>query len=89
MAKSDWTWANGSTPSSGANCIAVVCPACYQQYEFNQRELNKKNNSDYNFPIFYLSELVALAFGFKPEDLGFKFHRIKPSTLFENINFTV
>ena len=55
---------------SGANCVAVVCPACYQQFEFNQRELNKKNNTDYNFPIFYLSELIALAFGFKPEELG-------------------
>jgi len=74
---------------SGANCVVVVCPACYQQFEFNQRELNKKNNSEYDFPIFYLSELIALAFGFIPEELGFKFHRIKPSKLFESINFTV
>jgi len=73
---------------AGANCVVVVCPACYQQYEFNQRELNKKNESNYDFPIFYLSELVALAFGFKPEELGFNFHRIKPSKLFESINFT-
>ncbi len=72
---------------SGANCIALVCPACYQQFEFNQRELNKKNESNYDFPVFYLSELVALAFGFKPEDLGFNFHRVKPKTLFEKIQF--
>ncbi|MFX1276776.1 MAG: CoB--CoM heterodisulfide reductase iron-sulfur subunit B family protein [Promethearchaeota archaeon] len=72
---------------SGANCVALVCPACYQQYEFNQRELNKRNDSNYEFPIFYLSELVALAFGFKPEELGFNFHRVKPSVLFEQIQF--
>jgi len=73
---------------AGANCIVVVCPACYQQYEFNQRELNKRNNTNYKFPIFYLSELIALAFGFKPEELGFKFHRIKPNKLFEELNIT-
>ncbi|MFX1399483.1 MAG: CoB--CoM heterodisulfide reductase iron-sulfur subunit B family protein [Promethearchaeota archaeon] len=72
-----------------ANCVAVVCPACYQQYEFNQRELNKNNNTDYNFPVFYLSELIALAFGYKPEELGFNFHRIKPNSLFESVKFDV
>jgi len=75
--------------NSLANCVAVVCPACYQQYEFNQRELNKKNESNYQFPVFYLSELVALAFGFKPEELGFNFHRIRPKALFESIEFSV
>ncbi|MHA2180956.1 MAG: hypothetical protein ACXAAH_06000, partial [Promethearchaeota archaeon] len=73
---------------AGANCVVVVCPACYQQYEFSQRELNKKNESTYEFPIFYLTEVVALALGFKPEELGFNFHRIRPRNLFETINFT-
>ncbi len=72
---------------SGANSIVLVCPACYQQFEFNQRELNLKNDSNYDFPVFYLSELVAIAFGFKPEELGFNFHRIKPNKLFEKIQF--
>jgi len=73
--------------NAGANCVAVVCPACYQQYEFNQRELNKRNNTEYNLPIFYLSELVGLAFGFSPEEMGLNFHRIKPNELFESIHF--
>jgi len=74
---------------AGANCVVVVCPACYQQFEFNQRELNKQKGSQYNIPIFYLSELVAIAFGFKPDELGFNFHRIKPNVLFESIGFEV
>ncbi|MFW9936608.1 MAG: CoB--CoM heterodisulfide reductase iron-sulfur subunit B family protein [Candidatus Thorarchaeota archaeon] len=74
---------------AGANCVVVVCPACYQQYEFNQKEVNKLNNTDYNIPIFYLSELVALAFGFKPEELGFNYHRIKPNSLFESLGFEI
>ena len=78
-----------SISEAGANCVAVVCPACYQQYEFNQRELNKRNSTDYDLPIFYLSELVALAFGYKPEEIGLNFHRIKANKLFESVNFSV
>ena len=72
---------------AGANCVVVVCPACYQQYEFNQKDVNKKNGTENNLPIFYLSELVALAFGFKPDELGFNFHRAKPKELFQTVGF--
>ncbi|MFX1287902.1 MAG: CoB--CoM heterodisulfide reductase iron-sulfur subunit B family protein [Promethearchaeota archaeon] len=72
-----------SIQDSGANCVTLVCPACFQQFDFNQRELSKDKELDYNFPIFYLSELVAIAFGFKPEELGMNFHRVRSSTLLE------
>ncbi|MFX1571189.1 MAG: CoB--CoM heterodisulfide reductase iron-sulfur subunit B family protein [Promethearchaeota archaeon] len=68
---------------SGANCVTLVCPACFQQFDFNQRELSKGKEIGYDFPIFYLSELVALAFGFKPEELGFNFHRVRPTKLLD------
>ncbi len=72
-----------SIQEAGANCVTLVCPACFQQFDFNQKELSKERETAYNFPVFYLSELVALAFGFKPEELGFNFHRIRPSELLE------
>ena len=72
-----------SIQEAGANCVTLVCPACYQQFDFNQRELNKERETAYNFPVFYLSELVALAFGFNPEELGFNFHRVRPKELLE------
>jgi len=72
-----------SIQESGANCVTLVCPACFQQFDFNQRELSKDKEVGYDFPIFYLSELVALAFGFKPEELGLNFHRVRTSSLLE------
>jgi len=72
-----------SIQESGANCVSLVCPACFQQFDFNQRELSKGKENGYNFPVFYLSELVALAFGFKPEELGLNFHRVRPTELLE------
>jgi len=72
-----------SIQESGANCVTLVCPACFQQFDFNQRELSKDKEVGYDFPVFYLSELIALAFGFKPEELGLNFHRVRASKLLE------
>jgi heterodisulfide reductase subunit B len=75
-----------SLKENGAECIACVCPACYQQFEFNQREVNKKFNTEYNFPVFYITELIALALGLNAEELGLKFHRIKVNDLLQKIS---
>jgi len=74
-----------SMKEAGADCITVVCPACYQQFDFNQREINKKKNTDYNFPVFYITELIAVALGIDTEELGLNFHRIKVSNILEKI----
>ncbi len=76
-----------SISNAGADCVALVCPACFQQFDFKQRVLNKENERDYDLPIFYLSELVALAFGFEPEELGLRYHRARPNKLFEGLEF--
>lgn len=74
-----------SISKTGANCVALVCPACYQQFDFKQRAFNKEEEENYYLPIFYLSELIALAFGFEPNDLGFRYHRTRPNKLFKQI----
>ena len=70
----------------GTDCIAVVCPACFQQFDFNQKEVNKKYNTDYNFPVLYITELIALALGLNAEELGLKFHRIKINEVLQKIS---
>ncbi len=74
-----------SIKEAGADCIACVCPACYQQFDFNQREVNKKKNTDYNFPVFYITELITLALGMDTESIGLNFHRIKVNNILEKI----
>jgi len=75
-----------SMKEAGADCIACVCPACYQQFDFNQREINKNNNTDYNFPVFYITELIALALEIDTEELGLNFHRVKVNDVLQKIN---
>ncbi|MGQ4872707.1 MAG: CoB--CoM heterodisulfide reductase iron-sulfur subunit B family protein [Promethearchaeia archaeon] len=77
-----------SIVEAGANCVVVVCPACYQQFDFKQRDLNKKEGNHFNIPVFYLSELMALAFGYDPGELGLNFHRVRVKDLLESLKTT-
>ena len=75
-----------SMKDAGTDCIACVCPACYQQFEFNQREVNKNSNTNYNIPVFYITELIALAFGMNAEEIGLKYHRVKTDEILQKIS---
>ncbi len=73
-----------SVTKAGAEAISVNCPACFQMLESHQRDVNKKFETDFAIPIFYITELIALAFGYKPNELGLKFHSAgKKSYLFK------
>jgi heterodisulfide reductase subunit B len=63
----------------GANAILVPCPSCYLQFEAGQRLLLRSDNKCINgTPVFYQTELLAIAMGANPESIGIKFHMIKP-----------
>ncbi len=75
-----------SVIGAGADCIVVICPACYQQLDNFQRNLKKMFEKEYNIPILYLTELFALAMGYKYDDLNLKLHRARPQALLEKFN---
>jgi heterodisulfide reductase subunit B2 len=52
----------------GANCILTPCPFCFVQFDIRQKD---------GLPVLYLSELLALAFGATPEEIGLKYHKTR------------
>ena len=64
---------------SEADGIVVICPSCFMQFE-NAQILGKRKNK---IPVFYYFELLALAMGENPKDLGFNFHRVNVSQVFK------
>ncbi|MHA1785460.1 MAG: CoB--CoM heterodisulfide reductase iron-sulfur subunit B family protein [Candidatus Helarchaeota archaeon] len=68
-----------------ADLLTVVCPACYMQFDGNQRKVNQHYNTEYKIPVLYLAELVAIAFGVDEKDLGLKFHTVKAKELMAKI----
>ncbi|MBN1193108.1 MAG: 4Fe-4S dicluster domain-containing protein [Coriobacteriia bacterium] len=59
----------------GADALVVVCPSCFQQFDLNQAALQRANE-DVHVPVFYLSELIALAMGHSPDEIGLDGHRV-------------
>jgi heterodisulfide reductase subunit B len=53
---------------SGANCILTPCPFCFVQFDLRQKE---------GLPVLHLAELLALAFGATPEQIGLKYHKTR------------
>ncbi|MCL2504061.1 MAG: heterodisulfide reductase-related iron-sulfur binding cluster [Coriobacteriia bacterium] len=61
--------------SNGADALVVVCPSCFQQFDLNQAALQRANEQ-IHIPVLYLSELIGLAYGHSPEELGLDMHRV-------------
>lgn len=74
-----------SLTEAGADCIILNCPSCFQQFENTQRLVSKAKDEKFKIPILYITELMALAFGYSPDELGFKYHRVKPKKLLKSI----
>lgn len=47
---------------AGADCIVTGCPMCFSNLDNRQNEISKKSGKEYRTPIFYVSELMGLAF---------------------------
>ncbi|MBD3197330.1 MAG: CoB--CoM heterodisulfide reductase subunit B [Candidatus Lokiarchaeota archaeon] len=75
-----------SAINAGAEAFVVICPACFQQMDTNQRNLSKMYEEDYKIPILYLTELLALSFGISHDDIGMKYHRARANSLLEKLN---
>jgi len=55
---------------NGAQCIIVACPVCQINLEAYQGKVNSKFKSNFNIPILYFPQLLGVALGFKPKELG-------------------
>lgn len=49
-----------------ADVIATPCPLCQQNVEMYQDAVNKKFGTDFNIPVVFYSQLMAVAFGMDP-----------------------
>jgi heterodisulfide reductase subunit B len=65
----------------GANAIAVACPLCHVNLDTRQEEVEQEYGVKYGLPIFYFTELMALAMGVPSDELGLKKHFIATDEL--------
>jgi len=65
----------------GADCIVVLCPYCFLQLDLGQVIISRKSKKDYGIPVVYFSQLLGLAMGFSPKEMGLDFHMNKVENL--------
>jgi len=53
-----------------ADIMVTLCPMCQLNLDAYQDEVNKYFHTDYHLPIVYFTQLMGLAFGHDPEELG-------------------
>ena len=61
----------------GAKAIAVACPMCHVNLDMKQSATEAKYGVTLGMPIYYLSDLVGLALGLDPEQLGVNRHFVQ------------
>jgi heterodisulfide reductase subunit B len=75
-----------SAIKAGAEAFIVICPACFQQFDTNQKKAEGVAGTTFGLPILYLTELLALAMGVKPDEIGLKFHRARVNPILEKFD---
>lgn len=53
-----------------ADMLVTLCPMCQLNIDAYQGEMNRFFKTDYEMPILYFTQLMGLAFGLDPSDLG-------------------
>ena len=55
----------------GGKCISsTLCPLCFTNLDANQGRIKNRNGKKFNMPIFALSQLMGIAFGSTPKEVG-------------------
>jgi heterodisulfide reductase subunit B len=67
--------------AAGADAMVLICPFCAIMYEANQRRVESLYETIYKLPVLYYPQVLGLAMGFSPEEMGFKLNRVKPRRL--------
>jgi heterodisulfide reductase subunit B len=66
---------------AGANAVCLVCPFCAVMFDGNQKTIETEFQIGYDLPVLYLPQLLGLAMGFDPKELGFNMNVVKTKNL--------
>ena len=64
----------GDALDQGADCLVTPCPLCHLNLDMQQPEAAKLVNRELGLAVLHLPQLVGLALGFDPKQLGMNRH---------------
>jgi len=72
-----------SAVENGAACIVTDCPLCQINLDAYQSKVNSKFKTRYNLPVLFLTQLIGVALGLNPGELGLSINIVSPMKVLE------
>jgi heterodisulfide reductase subunit B len=66
-----------SMKAAGCDLLVVACPFCFEQFDLGQVILARESGHSFDVPVVYVTQLMGLAMGRTPEEMGLDLHRVK------------
>ncbi|HWT22180.1 MAG TPA: CoB--CoM heterodisulfide reductase iron-sulfur subunit B family protein [Solirubrobacteraceae bacterium] len=73
----------GDAIDADADCLVTPCPLCHLNLDLQQPLAEKVIGRQLGMPVLHLPQLVGLALGLDPKELGLTKHVVKPTTVID------
>ncbi len=70
---------------NGANCIVTACPLCQGNLDMRQEQVEAKYGERYGMPVFYVTQLMGMAFGIPNSSLGLSRLMVNPDAVLAGV----
>jgi succinate dehydrogenase / fumarate reductase cytochrome b subunit len=73
----------GDAVNAEADCLVTPCPLCHLNLDLQQPAAERVVGRTLNMPVLHLPQLVGLALGLEPGELGMNKHVVKPASVID------
>jgi succinate dehydrogenase / fumarate reductase, cytochrome b subunit len=73
----------GDAIDAEADCLVTPCPLCHLNLDLQQPGAERLAGRELGMPVLHLPQLVGLAFGLDPKELGFNKHVVRPTSVID------
>jgi heterodisulfide reductase subunit B len=72
-----------SIHAAEVDAMGVICPTCFDSFDTGQIRIARKYKLGFTIPPIYYFQMLALAQGLEPAEVGLDKHKLKPDRLLE------
>lgn len=73
----------GDAMDAEADCLVTPCPLCHLNLDLQQPLAARQTGRALDMPVLHLPQLVGLALGLDPKELGLQRHVVKPTSVID------
>src|SRR4030042_6867341 len=71
--------------NSQEDCLGLICPTCFDSLDVGQIRVSRQVQKDFQIPVVYYFQLLAIAQGATPAEVGINHNKIMPKKFLEKL----